>query len=137
LQYIGYMELTYSHHSIYSLNYHLVIVVARRKKVLTPTILTRCLEISSDIARMFKSEVAEASGEEDHIHILLSAPPDFNACRFVNSLKTVTSRRVRSEFPEIRQHLWKDKFWSPSYFIVTTGEAPMETIKQYIENQGA
>jgi putative transposase len=57
-----------------------------------PTILTRCLEISSDIARMFESEVAEASGEEDHIHILLSAPPYFNACRFVNALKTVTSR---------------------------------------------
>jgi REP element-mobilizing transposase RayT len=45
-------------------------VVAIRKKVLTPTIVTRCLEISSDIAKMFKSAVAEANGEEDHIHLL-------------------------------------------------------------------
>jgi putative transposase len=129
------MELTYSYHSVYSINYHLVIVVAYRKKVLTPTILSRCLEVATDIATMFNASITEANGEEDHIHILLSAPPDFNPCRFINSLKTVTSRRIRSEFPEIRQKLWKDKFWAASYFIVTVGGAPLETIKQYIKNQ--
>ena len=131
------MNLTYSHHSVNSLNYQLVLVVANRKKVLTPTILARCLEISSDIANMYKSEVTEANGEEDHIHVLLSTAPDFNACRFVNSLKTVTSRRLRAEFPEIRRELWKDKFWAASYFIVTTGAAPLEVIKQYIDSQGS
>lgn len=114
----------------------MVLVVAYRRKVLTPDILARCLDISASIAGMFNTTITEANGEEDHIHILLSAPPDFNACRFVNSLKTVTSRRLRSEFPEIRKQLWKDKFWSASYFIVTTGGAPLEVIKQYIENQG-
>ena len=74
------MELTHSHHSVYSLNYHLALVVAYRKKVLSPTILNRCLEVAASIATMFKSKIIEANGEEDHIHILLSAPPDLNPC---------------------------------------------------------
>lgn len=130
------MKLTYSHHCIYSLNYHLVLVVAYRKKVLTPDILARCVEITSNIASMFKSKVVEANGEADHIHILLSAQPDFTMCRFVNSLKTVTSRRLKNEFPEIRGKLWKEKFWTAGYFMVTAGGAPLDAIKQYVENQG-
>jgi len=54
----------------------------------------------------------------------------------VNSLKTVTSRRLKNEFPEIRGKLWKDKFWTAGYFVVTAGGAPLDAIKQYVENQG-
>jgi putative transposase len=130
------MELTHSHHSVYSLNYHLVLVVAYRRKVLTKPVLERCLEITSGIAFRFKAQIIEANGEADHIHILLTAPPDFNLCRMVNSLKTVTSRLLKKEFGEIKGVLWKEKFWSASYFAVTTGGAPLETIKKYIESQG-
>jgi putative transposase len=95
------------------------------------------LEIAGDIARDFNATVVEANGEPDHIHILLSAPPDFNLCRMINSLKTVTSRRLKKEFPDIRKKLWKEKFWASSYFVVTAGGAPLEVIKKYIEEQGA
>jgi REP-associated tyrosine transposase len=67
----------------------------------------------------------------------LSAPPDFNLCRLINSLKTVTSRRLKQEFPNIKKELWKEKFWASSYFVVTAGGAPPEVIKKYIEEQGA
>jgi putative transposase len=79
--------------------------------------------------------VVEANGEKDHIHILLSAPPDFNLCRMINSLKTVTSRRLKKEFPDIRKKLWKEKFWTSSYFVATSGGVPLEVIKKYIEEQ--
>ncbi|MFI5323983.1 MAG: IS200/IS605 family transposase [Thermodesulfobacteriota bacterium] len=130
------MELTHSYHSVFSLNYHLVLVVACRRAVLTERVLERCLEITRDIAVDFNAAVVEANGENDHIHILLSAPPDFNLCRMINSLKTVTSRRLKKEFPEIRKKLWKEKFWTSSYFVVTAGGAPLEVIKKYIEEQG-
>lgn len=130
------MELTHSYHSVFSLNYHLVLVVAYRRAVLTERVLERCLEITRDIAVDFNAAVVEANGEKDHIHILLSAPPDFNLCRMINSLKTVTSRRLKKEFPEIRKKLWKEKFWTSSYFVVTAGGAPLEVIKKYIEEQG-
>jgi len=130
------MELTHSYHSVFSLNYHLVLVVAYRRAVLTERVLARCLEIAGNIAGDFNAAVVEANGEKDHIHILLSAPPDFNLCRMINSLKTVTSRRLKKEFPDIRKKLWKEKFWTSSYFVVTSGGAPLEVIKKYIEEQG-
>ncbi|HUI67138.1 MAG TPA: IS200/IS605 family transposase [Nitrospirota bacterium] len=130
------MELTHSYHSVFSLNYHLVLVVAYRRAVLTERVLARCLEIAGDIAVDFNAAVVEANGEKDHIHILLSAPPDFNLCRMINSLKTVTSRRLKKEFPDIRKKLWKEKFWTSSYFVATSGGVPLEVIKQYIEEQG-
>jgi putative transposase len=130
------MELTYSHHSVYSLNYHLVLVVAYRREVLAEPVLRRCLEIAGDIATDFKAKIVEANGEPDHIHILLSAPPEFNLCRLINSLKTVTSRLLKKEFPDIRKKLWKEKFWTASYFVVTAGGAPLEVMQKYIEGQG-
>jgi REP-associated tyrosine transposase len=130
------MELTYSHHSVYSLNYHLVLVVAYRREVLAEPVLRRCLEIAENIATDFKAKIVEANGEPDHIHILLSAPPEFNLCRLINSLKTVTSRLLKKEFPDIREKLWKEKFWTASYLVVTAGGAPLEVIQKYIEGQG-
>jgi REP-associated tyrosine transposase len=112
-------------------------VVAYRKQVLTEPVLSRCLEITRDIAAGFNSQVVETNGEEDHIHILLSAPPDFNLCRLVNSLKTATSRRLKQEFPDIKKQLLKEKFWSASYFAATAGGASLDVIKKYIAEQGS
>ncbi|EJF4585521.1 transposase, partial [Campylobacter coli] len=47
-----------------------------------------------------------------------------------------SSRLIKKEFPHLKQYLWKQYFWSGSYFLATTGEATPETIKKYIENQG-
>ena len=129
------MDLTYLNHSVYSLNYHLVLVVAYRSKVMTPQVMARCIDISENIAQNAGLEIMEASGEPDHLHLLLSAKPDFNLCRFINSAKTVTSRLLKKDFPNIRQTLRKEKFWSASYYVATAGGAPLETIKAYIENQ--
>ena len=130
------MEITYLHHIVYCLNYHLVPVVAYRRKVLTPDVMARCTGILENIAGNVGLEIKEAAGETDHVQLLLSAKPDFNLCRFINSAKTVTSRLLKKEFPEIKKSLWKEKFWSASYFVVTAGGAPLEVIKAYIENQG-
>jgi putative transposase len=111
-------------------------VVAYRRKVLTDKVLARCLDIAKDIASDFGAVILESNGESDHIHILFTAPPDFNLCRMINSLKTVTSRRLKQEFPAIREQLWKEKFWSASYFVVTAGGAPLTVIQEYIEGQG-
>lgn len=39
-------------------------------------------------------------------------------------------------FPgHIRKCLWDEHFWSPSYFAASCGTAPLEIIKECIENQ--
>lgn len=36
----------------------------------------------------------------------------------------------------IRQKLWKEMFWSRSFCLLSSCGAPIEAIRQYIENQG-
>lgn len=43
---------------------------------------------------------------------------------------------VYTIYPTIRQKLWKEMFWSRSFCLLSSGGAPIETIRQYIENQG-
>ena len=57
----------------------------------------------------------------------------------LNSLiayKSASSRLVKKNYPEIRQYLWKEAFWTKSYCLISTGGVSIDVIKQYIERQG-
>jgi putative transposase len=78
----------------------------------------------------------EFNGESDHIHLLFQYLPQMEIPKFVNNIKSVTSRRIRSEFSdEIDKIYWKDVFWNSSYFIASCGGVTISVLKQYIENQ--
>jgi putative transposase len=116
-------------HSVYSLQFHLVLVVKYRKKVLVEKLAERLKKIVVEVAEHFGIEIIEQETDKDHIHILFSARPTIMLSRFVNSLKSVTSRKLRREFPEVmKRELWGGKFWSPSYFIATTGQVKLEDV---------
>ncbi len=84
----------------------------------------------------FETELVEFNGEMDHVHLLVHYPPKVALSRLVGSLKGVSARRLRQEFPgHIRKYLWSDHFWSPFYFAASCGGAPLSIIKEYIENQ--
>lgn len=124
-------------HSCYKLTYHLVVVTKYRNKVINKEISNRLKEITLDVMQSsFKCDVIEFNCESDHMHILFEAPPQVQISKVVNSLKTVTSRRLRKEFEEhISKYYWKPYFWSNSYLVLTTGGAPIEIIKKYIQSQ--
>ena len=124
-------------HSVYSLQFHLVLVVKYRKKVLVGKLAERLKEVVEEVAQHFGVEIIEQETDKDHIHILFSSRPTIMLSRFVNSLKSVTSRKLRREFPEfMKRELWGGKFWSPSYFIATTGQVKLEDVKRYVQSQG-
>jgi putative transposase len=44
--------------------------------------------------------------------------------------------RRKKEFPLImKKHLWGGVFWSPSYFLASTGQVTLEVIRRYVETQ--
>jgi putative transposase len=53
----------------------------------------------------------------------------------VNTLKGVTARYLRKEFPELKELLWGDSFWSDSYFLASTGQVSLDVLKRYVEEQ--
>ena len=83
----------------------------------------------------FDAELKECNGESDHVHMLIQYPPTVQLSKLVNNLKSVTSRRMRNEFLDLRGNYTKPVLWSRSYFAGSCGGAPLEIIKQYIQNQ--
>ena len=78
----------------------------------------------------------EFHGEADHVHLLVALPPNLDLSRFVNNLKTTSSRLLRKEFADRLKRVYrKPVFWSRSYCIITCGGAPLSILKQYIEQQ--
>ncbi|RPF38982.1 REP element-mobilizing transposase RayT [Streptomyces sp. TLI_185] len=99
---------------VYTLHAHLVSTPKYRRGPFTDEILTRCEEIMRAVCADFETELVEFNGERDHVHLLVHYPPKVAISRLVGSLKGVSARRLRQEFPgHIRKYLWGDHFWSP------------------------
>ena len=83
----------------------------------------------------FETELVEFDGEEDHVHLLMNSPPKVYLSSLVNSLKGVSSRKLKLHFPEVANRYFKSALWSPSYFAASCGGAPLEIVKQYVQQQ--
>ena len=115
---------------------HLVFVTKYRHDVFTDTHLRRIEEIAAAVCADFEAELVEFNGETNHVHLLVTFPPKVAVATLVNSLKGVTSRRMRQEFPELETHYWRAKrLWSGSYYAGSVGGAPLDVVREYIENQ--
>ena len=130
------MNLDNNNHSVFLLNYHLVLVVKYRRKVIDDVICARLREIFERIAPNYNIVVLEWNHDKDHVHILFKAEPNSELSKFINAYKSASSRLIKKEFPHIREQLWKEYFWSRSFCLLTTGGVTIEIIKQYIQSQG-
>ena len=130
------MKLDSNAHSVFLLHYHLVLVVKYRREVFDNSISKRAKEIFEYIAPNYNITLQEWNHDKDHVHILFKAHPKTEISKFINAYKSASSRLLKKEFPQIRKRLWEEKFWSQSFCLLTTGEAPIEIIKKYIESQG-
>ena len=105
-------------HSMYRLEYHLVLVTKYRKECITPEMLAFLKEECTRILALSGTELLEMNGEADHIHLLISASPQICLANVVNSLKSSTSRLVRKKYAEhLSKYYWKPYFWNRSYLI--------------------
>ena len=115
---------------------HLVFITKYRRGVFTKTILDELKNIFTSVCADFEAELIEMNGECDHVHLLVNYPPKVSISSLVNSLKGVSSRMIRRKnYSSIQKKLWGDALWSPSYFAGSCGGAPLEVIRQYIEQQ--
>ena len=132
----SYSDIRTGRHCVFILHAHLVFVTKYRHKVFTSAQLGRMEEIMRAVCADFGTELAEFNGEADHVHLLVNFPPTVAISRLVNSLKGVSSRRMRQEFPDLVRHYWRAKrLWSGSYFAGSVGGAPISVLRQYIEQQ--
>ncbi|MET1030125.1 IS200/IS605 family transposase [Domibacillus tundrae] len=130
------MKLDSNNHSVFSLNYHLILVIKYRKKVISDDVSERAKEMFTLLGEKYHISLIEWNHDIDHVHVLFKAHPKTELSKFINAYKSASSRIVKKEFPQIRKELWKEYFWSRSFCLLTTGGTPIDTVRKYIENQG-
>lgn len=130
------MKFDTNNHSVFSLNYHLVMVVKYRRKVINDDISDRLKEIFEYIGKTYHITIVEWNHDIDHVHVLFKACPNTEISKFMNAYKSASSRLIKQEYPGIREKLWKEYFWSKSYCLITTGGVTIDIIKEYIKTQG-
>ena len=134
------MQNTYhkKSHSKHLIKLHFVIAVKYRKPILVG-------KISDDIQQLVfeccseKGVVIDAmESDKDHLHILVDIPPTISAFTIIHRIKQITTFKIHKIHKQfLKQHFWKENtLWSDGYFVCSTGNANMETIKKYINEQG-
>ena len=94
-----YSEYHRNRHSIYKLQYHLVVVTKYRHPVLTGELANRLIQISREVIEGdWKCRILKINTDKDHVHLLFEASPQTQLSKLVNNYKTVTSRLLRKEF---------------------------------------
>ncbi|HSP86311.1 MAG TPA: IS200/IS605 family transposase [Psychrobacter sp.] len=128
-------EIYKNRHAAFNLHVHLVFITKYRRKVLGGVHHQYFSECVAEVCKSFDAELKECNGEADHIHMLIQYPPTVQLSKLVNHLKSVIGRRMRVDFIDLRAAYAKPVLWSRSCFASSCGGAPLEIIKQYIQNQ--
>ena len=130
------MKLDNNNHSVFAMYYHLILCVKYRRKVFDDEISEYARNIFEKIAPSYNISLLEWHHDVDHVHIMFKAHPNSELSKFINCYKSASSRLIKRDFPEVSQKLWNEYFWSQSFCLLTTGGAPIEVIRKYIETQG-
>ena len=130
------MKLDNNNHSVFAMYYHLILVVKYRRKVFDGILSDYAKSIFERLAPGYNITLLEWNHDVDHVHIMFKAQPNTELSKFINAYKSASSRLIKRDYPEVRKKLWKEYFWSQSFCLITTGGAPVEVIRKYIETQG-
>jgi putative transposase len=130
-------KLDRGNHSVYALQYHYVQCVKYRKKALVNEAVVDLLKNQVHrIGETFGVETLNIEADKDHFHLLFKGHPRLELVKYINAIKTITAREIRRTHPELKTIIWGDHFWSPSYFLATTGQVTLDALKKYVEGQG-
>ena len=131
------MELDTNNHSVFLIYYHLILVTKYRRQVIDDEISDFAKDTFIRISESYHITLIEWNHDKDHVHIVFKAQPKTELTKFINAYKSASSRLIKRDFPRVKQFLWKEMFWSKSFCLLTTGGAPIDLIKKYIQNQGS
>jgi putative transposase len=128
-------EYRRSAHAVYDLKYHLVWIVKYRKKILRGRLAERARDLIRQTCEARGVIIMRGAISADHIHMLVSAPPELSPSKLVQYIKGRSSRRLQDEFGELRKEFWGQHLWGRGYFCATVGAVDEKTVQEYIENQ--
>jgi putative transposase len=60
-------------------------------------------------------EILSGAVARDHVHLLVSMPPQVSVSKLVQKLKGKSSYKLQREFPLLRKHYWGQRMWARGY----------------------
>lgn len=122
-------------HSIYDLKYHIIWCTKYRYRVLTGEVANRIRVLIREICAANYIDIISGSMSPDHIHLLVSIPPNISLSKVMQYIKGKSSRKIMMEFEHLRKKYWGQHIWGRGYFAVTVGNLNEQQVQEYIENQ--
>ena len=130
------MELRWSAHAVYELKYHLVWVPKYRARILGGEVSRYLKEVIGEIAEEYGFHIVAVEIMEDHVHVLIEAPPSYSPSELVQTIKSISAREIFKKFPKMKRMMWSGKIWNEGYFVRSIGDkVTADVIKKYIQYQ--
>lgn len=129
------VEYRQNSHAIWDVKYHVIWVAKYRYKVLRGEIAERTRDLLRQICQGRDVVIVQGSVSPDHVHMLVSVPPQLAPAKLVQYMKGGSSRMLQEEFPQLKKRYWGQHLWARGYFCASVGAVDEETIRRYIESQ--
>ena len=124
-----------SAHTRFDIKYHFVWTTKYRKPVLAGQVGVRLRELVREVCRTNDIEILQGHVSRDHVHILVSAPPNMSGSKIMQYIKGKSSRKLMMEFRHLNKQFWGRHMWARGYFVATSGNVTDEVIQEYIRLQ--
>ena len=128
------MDYRYGSHTVYNIEYHFVWVTKYKYQVLNGDVSLRVRELVRQTCEAFEIKILSGIVSKDHIHIVVSAPPNLAPSEIMRRIKGRSARKLFEEFPKLKKRYWGKHFWARGYFCVTVGQMTEEMITKYLEH---
>ncbi len=129
------VEYRKSAHAVWDVKYHLIWVTKYRYKMLRGEVAERARDLIRQICQSREVVIVQGAVSPDHVHLLVSVPPQLAPAKLVQLLKGRSSRMLQEEFAQLRKRYWGQHLWARGYFCASVGVVDEETVRKYIENQ--
>ena len=122
-------------HSVFSIHLRLVWVTKYRRRILSGEVSNRVRDLVREVCRNQEVEILKGKLAPDHVHLMVSIPPQVTISRLVQRLKGKSSHHLLAEFAHLRKQFWGRHVWARGYFCCSSGNVTDEMVREYIENQ--
>ena len=127
----------YKRHNKNLMLYHIVCPVKYRKKVISNSISNTIKSVCLEMSNAFEINFIEIGTDIDHVHFLVQSVPTLSPSKIVQIIKSITAKEIFKNNSEVKDFLWKGRFWTSGYYINTVGQYGNESvISNYVKNQG-
>ncbi|MEU4482747.1 IS200/IS605 family transposase [Micromonospora sp. NPDC023966] len=118
---------------VFQCAFHVVWCPKYRRRVLSGGIEERLKHLIGEVVEEKGAWLVALEVMPDQVHLLVEVDPQFGVHKLVKAIKARTSRVLREEFPSLRSRL--PTLWTNSYFVATTGGAPLAAVEEYVAQQ--